>query len=113
MPKKYYRLVRNAEAIRQLALAKPKIQKQLLSRPNRDLVLAIVDAARLILAGDEDVHLTKHQFRCLEKHEIPLRDLVSRHLDIGTKQKIIQKGGFIGLILKPLLNTFLPALLGK
>lgn len=113
MPQKYYRLVKNAEAIRQLALAKPKIQRQLLSRPNRDLVLAIVDAARLILAGDEDVQLTKRQFCCLEKYEKPLRDLVSRHLDVNQKQKIIQRGGFLGVILKPLLSTFLPALLGK
>ena len=92
-------------ALQTLAKAKPRVRNRVLTKASDDLVSYLLQLAKLILSGD--IQLTKFQYNTLKnKHQAILRRFVSDSTRPVTRKNIIrQKGGFIGILLKPLIGA--------
>jgi len=102
------RIERNLEALKALAKANSLVQKAMISSANKDLVLTLVECATNIIRGNVD--LTKSQYTRLKRYHQYLRRLVRSKTSDQEKRKILQTGGFIGALLRPLLSVVLPKL---
>ena len=107
------RVKRNAPMILALSKASEQIRVASLRTVTRDFVLALVEIAHNVLIGS--VSISKSQLTSLRKYKNDIKALVSKQTSIAKKRVIVQKGGFIGLLLKPvlgLLGSLIPGLLG-
>jgi len=102
------RFKRNLSELQKLHRASPQKKKTLLKSANSDLIGALCDCACNIIKGN--VPLTSKQFNNLRKHHKQLKALTNKS-SVKNKRKIIQKGGFIGLLLKPLAKILMGGLL--
>ena len=84
----------------------PGLKKVILSKASDDLVRFICDITHNVLSGTAEI-FRPHKKR-LAKHKNSLRKLAARKLPLSRKQKIIQKGGFLGA----LLSAAIPAITG-
>ena len=98
------RLRNNSEVLHVLSKAAPKFRKQLLQQADRDLITAICECCLNVVKGR--VPLTTGQKKKLAPHKKHLRQLADKRLS-HTKRKrlIVQKGGFLGALLAPVLKT--------
>ena len=97
------RLKRNAAAIIALNNASDAVKHAILADASRELVLSLVECARNIISGN--VHLSPEQFTALGGYSKAIRSLITPSYSIASKKRILQKGGFLGLLLKPLLGA--------
>ena len=89
-----------------------KIKKQILSGPLADdLVCSVCECARNLLKGN--VPLTSDQKRKLARHKGALRKIVKKETPATQKKKIVQRGGFLGAVLGPLVGSVLLPLAKK
>jgi len=103
------RVERNLEALKALARVNSTVQKAIISTANKDLVLALVECAINIIRGN--VTLTKGQYTKLKRYHKHLRQLVRTKTSQRERRSILQTGGFLGALLRPLLGALLPNLL--
>lgn len=83
--------------------AKPAVIKAVLKGASPDLVQALSECSLNVLKGN--VRLTPAQKRSLCKYKLSLRSLAKKGVSIKKKKEILQKGGFIGALLKPVLGV--------
>jgi hypothetical protein len=107
---RHTRIRKNAESLKTLSKASKSIQKTLLTNASRDLVLTLVECARIILKGD--ITLTDRQLNALRPYERMLKRFVGARTPLDEKRCLAQQGGFIGMILKPLIPALLKGVLG-
>lgn len=86
-----------------------KAKKQLIKNCDKQLIDCFCECSKNILLGN--VKLTKAQLLRLRREKKNLRALALKKTSIKKKRKLLQKGGFIGAILPPVL-TVLSSLLG-
>jgi hypothetical protein len=101
-------LRRNAAALRALASASQSLQRSMIARADNRLVLMLVNGAKEIIKGNVKLSLT--QLQRLRPYEKTLRELFTSK-SIKNRKKSLQTGGFIGILLKPLLQLVGAALL--
>ena len=101
---------RQAPAILHLARTSVAIQKSVLSSMKKDLLLALVDCAKTILQGHTE--LTEEQYKALKRKSEDIRLLTKASTTLTQKKNILQKGGFLGMLLKPLIGPLLGGLFG-
>ena len=89
--------------------AKPALIKAVLKGASPDLIKALSECSLNILKGH--VHLTPAQKKQLSRYKQSLRALAKKGTSVKRRKQILQKGGFIGAILKPVLGV-LGGLLG-
>ena len=82
--------------------AKPGVIKAVLKGASPDLIKALSECSLNILKGN--VHLTPAQKKQLSRYKQSLRALARRGTSVKRRKQILQKGGFIPLVLKPILN---------
>ncbi|XP_033111239.1 uncharacterized protein LOC117112281 [Anneissia japonica] len=81
-----------------------KARKLLLQNADKELVTTICECAMNVLKGS--VPITAAHKKKLSRHKKNLRDISNKKISaIKGKQILIQKGGFLGLVLKPILQT--------
>lgn len=98
------RLRRNFKFLKFLKKAKKAQRCSLLKTAHKDLILCICDCVVNTLRGN--VRLTKKDKKSLKRHKSVLRALTERRRGIENKRKIlIQKGGFLPLLLAPILTA--------
>lgn len=102
------RVIRHSATLQRLAKADPRVRRQLLHRGSSDLVKAICECARNVLAGN--VPLNTGQKLRLKKYRKPLREIVKKKTPLYKKKIIIQRGGFLSALIGPLIGAVLPAL---
>ena len=95
------RLQRHANVLKVLATAKPSLQKAIINAGDKALVDTLCDCARNIL--NWTVPMTKHQKTRLRRHVHSLRSL-TQDQSLKSKKRILQKGGFLGGLLAPILG---------
>ena len=95
------RLRKQANMLKALSTASPKLKKVIIQAADKDLITSLCDCANNILKGN--VHLTTKQKTCLRRHKQSLRRLTQRK-SIAQKKKILQSGGFLGSLLTPVLG---------
>ena len=100
---------RNATALRALGTASTRAQRKMISNADKDLVQTLVHAAQDIINGK--ITLTRSQLKRLRACEHPLRTFVTSR-QLHTRKRALQTGGFLGLILKPLLGILAGSLFG-
>ena len=93
-------LRRNGPMLRLLCHAKPGVVKAVLKNASPDLLKSILECASNVLKGN--VPVTPSQKRLLARYKKDLRCLVNKKISLKRKKVIIQKGGFIGALLKPI-----------
>lgn len=98
------RLRNNSEVLHVLKKAAPKFRKQLLKQADKELITTICECCLNVIKGH--VRLTTGQKKKLAPHKKHIRQLADKKLS-HTKRKrlIIQKGGFLGALLAPVLKT--------
>lgn len=101
---------RNAPLLKLLSKSKPHAVRAIIKDSDKSLVNSLCECALNVLEGR--VKLSPTQKKKLKKHKKILRALAyHRKLSLSAKKKHIQKGGFLGALLKPVLGV-LGGLLG-
>lgn len=104
----------NGKEIKSLYKSSRTIQKQKIVGAKRGLIKALAEIAKNIL--NQALPLSTTQHRQLEPYAERLRALVCPKTLLRDKRQVLQTGGFLGFLLKPLLSlgkTILGPLLGN
>lgn len=104
------RFRRNINLLKDLYKASAKDKKKIIESASKDLVKAICECACNIIRGN--VPLTTKQFNQLKKCHKQLKSLTGKS-SVESKRKIIQQGGFLGLLLKPIAQLLLGGLVNR
>lgn len=105
------RVKRQAPILQALAKAHPHVCQAILKGADKDLLQCLSECAYNILKGN--VHLTPSQKTKLTKYKQQLRQVSNKRTALKTKQKTLQKGGFLPALLAPLLSSVIVPLAGK
>lgn len=96
--------------LRSLMRMSVKDRRRAVANCNRDLIDCFCECALNVLKGN--VPLTKAQLTKLRREKQNLRQLTLKKVSLKKKKKILQKGGFIGALLRPVLSL-LAGLIGS
>jgi hypothetical protein len=99
------RIERNLAALQALAKANRVIKKSMISNASKDIILSLVEIATNIIRGN--VILTPDQLAKLRPYEQALRSFVKTRASQKQRKAILQKGGFLGALLKPFLSLLM------
>lgn len=102
------RLKKHAADLAYLQRAKPCIRKHLIQKADRSLVECFCEVADNILKGN--LPLTPKQKVSLKKNKSGLRTLAKKSESLKKKKTVLQKGGFLGSLLAPLVSVVGPLL---
>ena len=94
---------RQGELLRCLCRAKPPAIKAILKNATPQLIHTLCECCHNVLKGN--VPLTKHQKTRLRRHKTSLRELTKKKLTVKKRKQILQRGGFIGALLGPVLSV--------
>ena len=100
---------RNARALRALATASSVACRAMISNADKDLIDTLVHAAQDIINGDITLKWT--QLTRLRRCEHSLHDFLTAK-DLRTRKRALQSGGFLGLLLRPLVGLLAGLLFG-
>ena len=104
------RVRKYARVLRALERADAGTRHAAVHAAKRDLVLALVDVAKMII--NRRIPLSAEQLRRIQRHSTDIRALVDARQTVDGRKRVLQKGGFLPVLLAPLLKTLLPSLLG-
>jgi hypothetical protein len=100
-----------ANQLKLLVQCPAQTRNAMISKGDTGLIQALCECALNILKGH--VHLSTKQKGNLQRHKTDLRNLADKAISLQKKRKILQKGGFIPMLLKPLVAPILGTVLGK
>jgi hypothetical protein len=89
--------------------AKPTVIRAVLKGASPDLIQAISECSLNVLKGN--VRITPAQKKRLCRYKQKLRTLAKKKTSFKRRKQVIQTGGFLGVLLKPVLGA-LGGLLG-
>ena len=97
------RLEKYAPCLRQLYRSSSTTQKKLLSQLHKDgdFVKCLCECAKNIIKGN--VELTSSQRPKIRKRKQSFRKLSLRKTPLKEKRQIVQRGGFLGALLGPII----------
>ena len=93
--------------VRRLTRAK---QRKFIQTCDRDFMNCVCNCARQIIKGRAKIK--SDHFKKLSRHKKSLRKLILKKTSLKSKRKILQSGGFLGLLLPPILG-FLSSLISQ
>ena len=99
------RVQKYAPTLRILSRASPKVKRTVIQQADNQFMNCLCECGKNVL--ESNVPLTPRQLRVLRPYKNHLRELVSKKVGIKRKKIILQKGGFIGALLKPLTEFLL------
>ena len=94
------RLRKNGPTLHLLQKAPAPLQKHILDKTSPELICCLCDCAHNVLQGNDEI--SHHHKQKLKPHKTKLRKLADRKVALKTKRRIIQKGGFLPLLLSAL-----------
>lgn len=97
------RIRRNLPMLQTLACVKPAVSKSIVKVASPDVINALSECCLNILKGH--VHLSPAQKRQLCRYKQSLRSLAKKGTSVKRRKQILQKGGFLGALLKPVLGV--------
>ena len=92
--------------LQMLSKSNPKYRKTLINGAPPEIMKLLSECALNILKGT--ITLTKDEKSNLRKHRNQLRQMATPKISTRTKKKIVQKGGMLQAMLKPILKATLP-----
>ena len=96
------RLRKHVTMLKTLAHAKPHMRKAIIKGAGTSLITCLCDCVYNTLKGN--VNMSKHQYRKIRRHKNDLRAL-NNSRTTADKKRIIQSGGFLGALLRPILGV--------
>ena len=96
--------------LKQLGRMSTKAKKKFIKTCNKDFVHCICECVRNLLKGR--VPIKGNHLKCLARHKQSIRQLALKKTSLTNRKKILQKGGFIGALIPPLISG-LGSLLGS
>ena len=103
------RVTRNANILSALHRASAAARNAMLSVIKKDVVLAIVDCAKMII--NRKVPLSQTQLQKVLSLAQDIKRFVSSKTSNDVRKRTLQKGGFLGALIGPVLSL-IPQLLG-
>ena len=79
-----------------------KAKKKFLKTCNKDFIHCICECVRNLLKGH--VPMKQSQLKSLGRHKRSLRSLALKQTSLAKRKQILQKGGFIGALIGPLVT---------
>ena len=104
------RVKRNLPLLKVLCGAKPALIRAVVKGGSPELIHALCECSLNILKGN--VQLSTAQKKQLSRYKQSLRVLSRKGTSVQRRKQILQKGGFVGVLLKPVLSA-LGGLLGS
>ena len=104
------RIVRMLPKLKRLKRMSKNEQKCFIETCNKDIICGLCEIGKNLLKGK--VPLKVNHLKELKRRKKLIRELVLKNTAVSKKKKILQKGGFIGALLTPVLS-FLGGLLAK
>lgn len=104
------RVLRYEREIKALGRAKAGRRKTMLRDATDGLILALVDAAKMIIRGE--VTMSARHLSNVRRQRGNFERIVKPSTGIANKRRIAQTGGFIGALLGPLLKIGAPIIQG-
>ena len=89
-----------------LSKSNPKYRKSLINGAPPEIMKVLSECALNILKGT--ITLTNDEKTKLRKHKNQLRQMATTRVSNRQKKKIVQKGGMLKALLKPVLKATLP-----
>lgn len=105
------RVIDQLAVLKKLRKCSAKERKALLAKGGKPLQLCLRECAINILKGN--VVLTKSQLTHMRRYKTKLRDLSKKKTSQKKRLAIEQRGGFLPLLLAPILGSVLSGLLKK
>ena len=106
------RLRKHTPLLKALASTTPAVAKEIIEEGDKDLINTLCECGYNVLKGN--VPLTPSQKKRLQRHKYTLRALVgNKRKSLQYKKELLQKGGFLGALLAPLIGTVLSGVLGS
>ena len=109
------RVQKQIDFLKVLCKASPKQRRAIIDGSSNELIKARCECALNCLKGN--VSLTNVQKQKLNRHKQKLRSLADKKQSLAKKKEIlVQKGGFVSLLIKPILTaitTLAPLLIRK
>ena len=99
------RVKRNIHVLKTLAHCHPSVTKRIVQGADKDLTDCLSECAHNVLAGN--VPLKPAEKARLTKYKQKLRKVSSRKTSLKSRRTILQTGGFLGALIKPLLSGVL------
>lgn len=96
------RVARHAPVLKMLSKSKPQSMKTMIKAADKDLINTLCECSLNVLKGV--VPLTGSQKRKLVRHKQTMRTLARKSNTLQTKKALLQKGGFLGALLAPVLG---------
>ena len=96
----------NRVFLEMLSKSNPKYRKSLISGAPPEIMKLLSECALNILKGT--ITLTSEEKSKLRKHKKGLREMATSKVSNRTKKKIVQRGGMLQALLKPVLKATLP-----
>lgn len=101
------RIQKHMSVLKQLCRCGVKKRKELLKKGGRNIKLCLSECALNILKGN--VPLNKKQFGKLKKHRKSLQTLSKKNISNKKSQQLVQRGGFLPMLLSPILGALASA----
>ena len=86
-----------------MATAKPASVKSIIKGADKDLVDTLCECGLNVLKGN--VPLSPGQKKRLKAHKNTLRALSQKKQSLQKKKTLLQRGGFLGALLRPVLSV--------
>lgn len=96
------RLTHMLPELKRLCRMSNKDRKQFIKSCGKDFIYCLCECIKNLLKGN--VPLTQKQLKSLCRHKQSLRKLSLKRTSLVTRKRILQKGGFLGALISPLLN---------
>ena len=96
------RLRKHAHILRALSTTSPGVTKAIVQASDKDLVNTLCECGVNVLKGN--VQLSTLQKKKLQRHKSTLRQLANKKQSLKRKKDLLQKGGFLGALLGPVIG---------
>lgn len=96
------RVQQYAPTLHALARTTEALRRETMQTAKKELVMVLVECAQNVLMGN--IRLDPSEVRQLRQYKSSIEKLVKKKTSISQRRLILQKGGFLGLILRPLLS---------
>ena len=101
------RIQKHLTELKQLCRCGSKKRNEILKKGGRNIKLCLSECALNVLKGN--VPLNQKQFSKLKKHRKSLQNLSKKNISIKRSQQLVQRGGFLPLLLSPILGALASA----
>lgn len=94
---------KNLPLFKVLVNAKPGVVRGVIKEADKEFVDSLSECCLNVLSGR--VRLSPTQKKKLSRHKAVLRALARRGVSVPKRRKLLQKGGFLGALLKPIIGV--------